>query len=172
MLTPSTPSTPKLPRGVQLVLVIICLGLGAAYVIDPVHHLAPGTVSQWGLHLAQAMGFHSTQEEMLLAPDERVRAGAQPLMDFGAAQFLGCDRALQSDQMSLVTYWRIAASSELKEVQLRFVLPDRSTHEVTQLLDRTTLLAPIPDKFSANGQSGEIWLNLPSAGDKWVQICK
>jgi hypothetical protein len=172
MFTPSTPSTPKLPRGVQAVLVIICLGLGAVYVFDPVHRQTPGTVSQWVQHLAQAMGLRSNREEMLLAPDERVRAGAQPLIDFGAVQFLGCDRAMQSNQLSLVTYWRIAAASELKEVQLRFVLPDRSTHEVTQLLDRATLLTPVPDKFGASGQRGELWLNLPSAGDKWVRICK
>jgi hypothetical protein len=171
MLTPSTPSSPKLPRGVQVILVIICLGLGAVYVFDPVHRQAPGTVSQWVQHLAQAIGFRSNQEEMLLAPDERVRAGAQPLMDFGAAQFLGCDRAMQSEQLLLVTYWRIVAAAEHKEVQLRFVRPDRSTHEVTQLLDRATLLTPVPDKFSASGQAGEIWLNWPSAGNKWVQIC-
>jgi hypothetical protein len=172
MLTPSTPSTPELPRRVQLALVIICLGLGAIYIFDPVHHQAFGTVSQWVQHLAHAVGLHPNLEEMLLAPDERVRTGAQPLMDFGAVQFLGCDRALQSDRMSLVTYWRIPTSAELKEVRLRFVLPDRSTHEVTRLLDSATLLTPVPDKFSAGGRSGEIWLNLPGAGDKWVRICK
>jgi hypothetical protein len=63
---------------------------------------ALGTVSQWVQHLAQAIGFRSNQEEMRRAPDERVRASAQPLMDFGAAQFLGCDRAMQSDQLLLV----------------------------------------------------------------------
>lgn len=181
----STPSNNKLPHWAQAVLIVICAGLAIMIVTDPARNVPGVSVADWLQRLGHIVGIDQRRDEVLLAPDPHVLAGARPLIDFGGIQFLGCDRAVRGSTLELVTYWQVNDTAPY-QIDLWLVLPDSSTREVTHALDAATLFTPLPESFYAADRHGEVWLRVvdvdqhpvaahaslrPTNSSGWTRIC-
>src|SRR5512141_3048219 len=103
---PSTPSHNKLPRWAQAVLIVICVILAMMIATDPARNTPGVSAADWLQRVGHLVGIDQRRDEILLAPDPHVLAGARPLIDFGGAQFLGCDRSVRGSAIELVTNWK------------------------------------------------------------------
>lgn len=182
---PSTPSRNKLPRWAQAALIVICVILAAMIVTDPARNTPGVSAADWLHRVGHLVGIDQHRDEILLAPDPHVLTGARPLIDFGSAQFLGCDRSVRGRSIELVTYWQTNGPAPY-QIDLRLVLPDSSTREVTQTLEAATLFTPLPENFYTADRHGEVWLKVidahqhpvavraslhPPDSGGWLRIC-
>jgi hypothetical protein len=86
---------------------------------------------------------------------------------------LGCDRALQGEQLYLITNWRITESRDRSVLHFRFVSPSQVVQEITQTLDQAQLFVPLPAGFYAHDRPGTVWLKHGEVDDEqWIQVCK
>ncbi len=166
-------SKTKLAKIFQIGLIVICTSLALLYFTEPLRFQVVHPISSWASRLAQMLGLSREDNEMLLAPSDAIETSAQPQSELAGNYLLGCDRALQGEQLYLVTDWRRAGTTDRTELHFQFLLPNRIVQEITRTLDQSQLFIPLPAGFYLGDQPGTIWLKREGSDDEqWMQVCQ
>jgi hypothetical protein len=166
-------SSTKLPKIIQIGLIVICVGLAVSYLAEPLRFQVAYPIDSWVNHLVHTLGSPAADADVLLAPSDAIAASAQPQLELGGNQFLGCDRALQGGQLYLVTNWRLAATTDRPVFRFHFLSPNQAAQEVTQTLDQSQLFTPLPAEFYSGDRAGTILLRDEGTdAASWIRICQ
>ena len=180
----SISSSRNLPRWIQWLLLLLCVGLCVVYLTEPAR---PVGLKEWLGSLGAAVGFGQPANSILLESEAKSFVGAKPLVDYGNVQFLGCDLSLRDNRLYLVTHWQAQTETLPYGLALRFVSPvSKAQSDVSQPIQASTL-TPLPADFYVSGQHGKVWLRLIFSDssqpvplqnslvlpdrDSWIRIC-
>jgi hypothetical protein len=170
----------------QWLFVLASLCLSVFYLMEPERQTFLKVLSHWRELVRSYLADAPAQGE--LASQSLLLKQGQPLLEYDALHFLGCDLAMESGQWQLVTYWDGELSETHYDAHFRLNSPTGATllEEVRPVVT-SALAITLPSDFYSVSQRGKVWLKLvdtnsgelveptfalPSASeDGWRLIC-